>query len=95
MILTVVFCFKVGVTLADEYKSNPYLRTCSLKFRKALVAAGYDVPAEAKVVDDRDIDEVKDNSMEAQIAVFDALEKAKNDFTKKFVKQIERKEYPK
>ncbi|VIO91861.1 Uncharacterized protein BM_BM10792 [Brugia malayi] len=81
----------VGVTLGDEYKINPYLRTCSLKFRKALVAAGYNVPAEAKEFADRDIDEAKDNSMEAQIAVFDALEKAKNDFIDELVKQIERK----
>ncbi|VDO27786.1 unnamed protein product [Brugia timori] len=81
----------VGVTLGDEYKINPYLRICSLKFRKALVAAGYNVPAEAKEFADRDIDEAKDNSMEAQIAVFDALEKAKNDFIDELVKQIERK----
>ncbi|EFO26962.2 hydroxyacylglutathione hydrolase cytoplasmic [Loa loa] len=81
----------VGVTLGDEYKINPYLRTCSLKFRKALVVAGYNVPTEAKVVSDQDVDEVKDSSMEARIAVFDALEKAKNDFTDELVKQIERK----
>ncbi|MCP9259280.1 hypothetical protein DINM_002237 [Dirofilaria immitis] len=81
----------VGITLRDEYKINPYLRTCSLKFRKALVAAGYEVPAEAKIVADQDIDEVKDNSLEAQIAVFNALEKAKNDFTQELMKQIERK----
>ncbi|OZC11598.1 hypothetical protein X798_01459 [Onchocerca flexuosa] len=81
----------VGMTLLDEYKINPYLRTCSVKFREALVAAGYDVPTEKKVVGDQDVDEVKDNSMEAQIAVFDALEKAKNDFTQKIMKQIEQK----
>ncbi|VDO52651.1 unnamed protein product [Onchocerca flexuosa] len=79
------------MTLLDEYKINPYLRTCSVKFREALVAAGYDVPMETKVVGDQDVDEVKDNSMEAQIAVFDALEKAKNDFTQKIMKQIEQK----
>lgn len=56
-----------------------------------MVAAGYDVPVEAKMVADREGDEVKDNSIEAQIAVFDALEKAKNDFTEELVKQIERK----
>lgn len=67
------------------------MRICSLKFRKILVAAGYDVPAEAKVFADQDVDEVKDGSVEAQIAVFDALEKARNDFTKELVKQMERK----
>uniref|UniRef100_A0A1I7VK74 Lactamase_B domain-containing protein n=1 Tax=Loa loa TaxID=7209 RepID=A0A1I7VK74_LOALO len=90
-LVIVVIDKRVGVTLGDEYKINPYLRTCSLKFRKALVVAGYNVPTEAKVVSDQDVDEVKDSSMEARIAVFDALEKAKNDFTDELVKQIERK----
>uniref|UniRef100_A0A915PF51 Metallo-beta-lactamase domain-containing protein n=1 Tax=Setaria digitata TaxID=48799 RepID=A0A915PF51_9BILA len=83
----------VGITLGDEYKINPYLRTCSLKFRKALVAAGYNVPAEGKVVGGRDVDEVKDSSMEAQVAVFDALEKAKNNFIEELMKQMEQKSH--
>lgn len=63
----------------------------SLKFRKALVAAGYNVPAEGKVEAVDCDDEVLDKSMEAQIAVFDALKKAKNDFTEELIRQMEQR----
>ncbi|VDK48584.1 unnamed protein product [Gongylonema pulchrum] len=68
------------------------LHIIPLKFRKDLVTAGYDASVDGKKETVDSDDEVTDKSVEAQVTVFGALKRAKNDFAEELIKMEQRRQ---